>query len=164
MHLVQSWFLALFVVVPTVAASGFGASPLTAGAALTAAAALGIFLATYGAFWLVALPLLGKVVPLGDWLMLAPVQAVITGLSAWLLWRWFELPVQRERIGALQPILLADALHERIQPPAVRTASNPAEAESELAPAIAESVTSAVGSLHPRRISRPPWHSDLATR
>ncbi len=87
MHLVQSWFLALFVVVPTVAASAFGASPLTAGAALTAAAALGIFLATYRAFWLVALPLLGKVVPLGDWLMLAPVQAVITGLSAWLLWR-----------------------------------------------------------------------------
>jgi hypothetical protein len=147
MRLVQGWFLALFVAVPAFAATAFGASPLTAGAALTTAAALGIFLATYGGFWLVALPLLSKVVPLGDWLMLAPVQALIAALSAWLIWRWFELPVQKERSGALQPMLLADALHERAQPSEEATASEVSGAQSVAETAIENAVATAVGSL-----------------
>jgi hypothetical protein len=136
MRVVQGWFLALFVAVPAFTASGFGAPPLTAGAVLMASAALGIFLATYGGFWLVALPLLGKVVPLGAWLMLPSVQALITGLSAWLIWRWFELPMQRERMGALQPMLLADAMHEHVKPPVDGAAHEPFETQSEAATAI----------------------------
>jgi len=115
MRLTQAWFLGLFVAAPIIAVIALGAGALAATTTLTAAAALGIFLATYGGFWLIVLVLLGKVAPLGDWIMLAPVQGVIVVFGALLIWRWFDLPAQRERMGALQQILLADARHEDTQ-------------------------------------------------
>lgn len=112
MRRVQAWFLALFVAVPIVVAVALAAAPLAAAAALMAAAAVGIVLGTYGGVWLFGLLLLAKFTPLVDWIALAPMHGLIIAFSAALIWRWFALPLQQEGIGAIQPMLLSDALHE----------------------------------------------------
>jgi hypothetical protein len=93
----------------------FGANPLAALAALATATAAGVAIAAYGAAWLVLAPLLGKVLPLGVWAELTPVQALATGVSGYLIWRWLDLPQKMERAGALANAQLADATHEQLQ-------------------------------------------------
>ena len=113
MRRVQGCFLVLFVAAPAALACMFGATPLAALAALATATAAGVALAAYGAVWLVAVPLLGKVLPLGVWAELPPVQALATGVSGYLIWRWFDLPRRMERAATLDTIQLADATHEQ---------------------------------------------------
>jgi hypothetical protein len=93
----------------------FGANPLAAVAALATATAAGVALAAYGAVWLVLVPLLSKVLPLGVWAALPPVQAMATGVSGYLIWRWFDLPQKMERAGTFASAQLADATHEQLK-------------------------------------------------
>jgi hypothetical protein len=115
MRRVQGCSLVLFVAAPTALACVFGANPLAALAALAVATAVGVALAAYGGLWIVLVLLLGKVLPLEAWAELAPVQALATGVSGYLIWRWFELPQKMERGGILARAQLADATHERIE-------------------------------------------------
>ena len=126
MRRVQGCFLVLFVAAPAALACILGANPLPTLAALATAAAAGIALAAYGAVWLVLVPLLGKVLPLSAWAELPPVQALATGVSGYLVWRWFELPERMERAGTLASAQLADATHERLK----RTRRSPSEDSS----------------------------------
>ncbi|MGH8319229.1 MAG: hypothetical protein ACREUL_14840 [Steroidobacteraceae bacterium] len=113
MRRVQSSFLALFVATPAALAWLLGARPLAALAALAASTAAGIVLATYGAVWLFLVPLLGRVLPLESWVELPSVQALAAAASAYLIWRWFDLPSNLEQRCAASPAPLADARHER---------------------------------------------------
>lgn len=115
MRRVQGCFLVLFVAAPAALASVLGANPLAALAALATATAAGVALAAYGAVWLILVPFLGKVLPLGMWAELPPVQALATGVSGYLIWRWFELPQRMERAGIFASPRLADATHEQLK-------------------------------------------------
>jgi hypothetical protein len=115
MRRVQGCFLVLFVAAPVALACILGANPLAALAALSTATAAGVALAANRAVWLVLIPILGKAVPLEMWVQPAPVQALATGLSGYLIWRWFELPQKVERAGSLAPSRFADATHEQLE-------------------------------------------------
>jgi hypothetical protein len=115
MRRVQASFLALFVAAPAAVACMLGANPLATLAALATATAAGIALAAYGAVWLVFVPLLGNVLPVAEWAQLAPVQALATALSGYVIWRWFDLPRKGEQAGALAHPRLADARHENLE-------------------------------------------------
>jgi len=113
MRLAQAWFLVLLMMSPAIVATLLGMQPLRAVAILGMATAAGIVLATYGGWWLILVPLIGRSMPLSDWLALPAVQAVAVAASAWVIWRWFRLPRSAERTGGISPSLLADAAHER---------------------------------------------------
>jgi hypothetical protein len=115
MRRVQACFLGLFVGAPAALGCMFGANPLAALAALATATAAGVAIASYGAVWLVLVPLLGKVLPVGVWAALPPVQAIATGVSGYLIWRWFDLPQKMERAGTFASAQLADATHEQLK-------------------------------------------------
>ena len=112
---VQVCFLVMFVAAPAVVAGILGANPLAALAGLVTATAVGVALVAYRAVWLVLVPFLGRVLPLGEWAGLPPVQALATGLGGYVIWRWFELPQKMERESTPAGVQLADARHERLE-------------------------------------------------
>jgi hypothetical protein len=115
MRRVQVCFLVMFVAAPAALADILGANPLAALAGLVIATAAGVALATFGGVWIVLLPFLGRVLPLGEWAGLPPVQALVTGLGGFVIWRWFELPAKMERVSTPASVRLADATHERLE-------------------------------------------------
>lgn len=78
---VQVWFLVMFVGTPAVLGGILGANPLAALAGLVTATAVGVALVAYRAVWLILVPFLGRVLPLGEWAGLPPVQALAIGLG-----------------------------------------------------------------------------------
>ena len=113
MRLAQGWFLVIFVGVPAAVAGIAGMAPLSALAVLCTATAVGIVLAMYGAWWFILIPFIARSISLGDWVGLPSVQAIATAISAWMMWKWAELPERAGRAGGLAPSLLADNTHER---------------------------------------------------
>jgi len=114
MRRVQAGFLVLFAAIPLVLACLLGARPLAALAALATAVAAGILIAAYRAGgWLLLVVVLGKVLPLASWAAMPPVQALATAVSAYVIWRWFDLPLKAERTAILAGSRFADATHER---------------------------------------------------
>ncbi len=117
MRRVQACFLVLFAAIPAALASVRGAEPLAAFAALATATAVGILIAAYrAAGWLLLVPVLSKVLPLSSWAALPPVQGLCTVVGAYVIWRWFDLPVKVERAASVAESRLADAGHERSDP------------------------------------------------
>ena len=62
------------------------------------------------------MPVLSKVLPLSSWAALPPVQGLCTVVGAYVIWRWFDLPVKVERAASVAESRLADAGHERSDP------------------------------------------------
>jgi hypothetical protein len=118
MRQVQCWFLALFVAVPAAAAALMGMAPLTAAALFSAATAAGVVLSTYGAIWIVVVPIVARIRSVESWIQSPVVQTLAIAASGWLFWRWFALAARAERAGGFMPALLADADHERPEPQA----------------------------------------------
>lgn len=120
MRQVQGWYVAIFVVAPVVPACLLGVEPLAAVATLLVSAAAGILLVAYGAVWILLVPLLGRVIPLSKWAAEPFIQALAAAGSAYLIWRWFDMPSAKERAGGAAHARLSDARHERRRLP-VRT-------------------------------------------
>jgi hypothetical protein len=116
MRRVQTLFLLIFVAVPALIADIVGMEPLPGIALLMTAAAGGIAISTYGALWIILIPILGRVTPLSEWLFLPITQLIALVASALVIYRWSDLPRNCERTGGLAPALLADAAHERDDP------------------------------------------------
>ena len=115
MRQLQLCFLVMFVGTPVALAGILGANPLAALAGLVTATAVGVALVSYRAVWLVLVPLVGRVLPLGEWAALPPVQALATGFGGYVIWRWFELPQKMEQERTPAGLQLADATHERLE-------------------------------------------------
>jgi len=113
MRQVQYLFLALFVAIPAAVAVVMGMAPLTAAALFSAATAGGVVLSTYGAVWIVIVPIVGRIRSVESWIQSPIVQGLAVAASGWLISRWFELPARVERAGGLMPRFMADAKHER---------------------------------------------------
>jgi hypothetical protein len=113
MRRAQGCFLVVFVAAPVVPAFALGANPLAAVAALATATAAGLVFASYGGIWFLLAAFGSRLLPLGEWAQLAPVQALATAISGYFIWRWFDLPRKTERTAALIQVRLADARHER---------------------------------------------------
>jgi hypothetical protein len=134
MRRVQACFLLLFAAVPAVGACLLGAEPLAALAAMVTAAAAGILVGGYRAGgWLLLVPVLGRVLPLADWAALPAVQALAVAIGAYVIWRWFDLPLAMERAATLAGARLADAGHEQTN--RLRRPKNSAPEESTSEPA-----------------------------
>lgn len=150
MRRAQACFLALFVAAPAVLSDFLGANPLAGLAALATATAAGIFLAIYGPIWIVLVVVLGRVLPLARWVELPPVQALATGISGYVIWRWFSLPLKVESAAQLMRSPLADAGHEGVSQPGTPDESAPLDGRA-AAPSQEALFASLAGSLEAGR-------------
>lgn len=121
---VQSWFLLVFVATPMLVACVRGLPLLPSAALLCSAAAGGIVLSTYGAWWLALVLILSKSADFHSLIQTPGGQVAALGASSWLIWKWFSLPVRAERAGSLAASSLADAKHEPTDAEGARASGN----------------------------------------
>jgi hypothetical protein len=110
---VQSLFLAVFVGLPIALSTILGINVLITIATLSTATAIGIIVASSGGIWLFLVIILSKVLPLGEWALLPPAQALAVVASSYLIWRWFGVSLRAEQMS-LMSFRRADARHEQV--------------------------------------------------
>jgi hypothetical protein len=135
MRQVQRLFLLVFVAIPLITTISLGTPWLPGAATMVAATGLGALLGGSSAFWVILLPLAGRVPAIQTAITLPAVQVLIVLGGAWVVWRWFWLPERAAQAGGFMPAMLADAVHERVME--VEGASAPPGMGQPLRPATA---------------------------